>query len=244
MARGNERRVLPFLWIAIGVGLFPLAVCATGEDRLPPTPPFLNEPGIPSRIERVFSQVPKADLPKGEKAPKTWVERTITDIYPEFRKVFFHYTDRPKVGEYWIAKGVMIGQHPIYPEGILFDQGADTLGGTDLKPVFPEAKWVNESNFVTWETLNGDRLCRKHFAVVPRTMIPNDFGASTPNDNILSGPVTVWIDEETRLPVQCISQLGLTKFSYGTAPTPPPPLPLAIENAFKAVKYGPAGLMR
>ena len=209
------------------------------KDSEPPTPPFLSDAKDPITIIRTF-EIATAQSKISPKDPNQLVVTTsTTEIYGPVRRVLKTYAGKSKPGEFWSSNGLMVGDDPRSAGYVFVDGGVSTDGGSDLVAVFPEASWVNSGNFVKWDKVDG-RRCRLHQANIPPHL--NPIGQANPN--ILYGPVTVWIADDTRLPVKAKTQYDTITFTYGPPPIAPLVMPQHYVELLKSMKDGPNGQMR
>jgi len=215
------------------------ALAAPGDPGEKPTAPFLAVIKEPATITRVFSGATEHNKKKPEESSPDQILRSITEIYDPVRRVQNFYAGKPNPIVFWVADGVMLGDHPTAPGSVYYDEGGAAGRGSDLVSVFPEANWVRLDNFAKWEKVEG-QLCRVHQAVVPPTKTIH----GDDNAFIISGPATAWIEEATRRPVKVQTEADLILFSYGPGPSSPLIVPPNFAKILKAIRYGPSGRMR
>jgi hypothetical protein len=218
------------------ISLAPVSHAA--EDN-PPTPPFLAKVESPLTVIRNFQRDGEsAKSPPPENAlPR--IIRTITEIHEPIRRVRHFIAGQSEPSDFWIAEGMMLGDHPTVSGSLFIDEGTKGGTGSDLVSVFPEANWVNLGNFVQWEKLDGIP-CRVHKANIP----PTKSALGGENPNILSGDATAWIDDITRRPVKVKTAAETILFSYEPGPAKPLALPSKFAQVFQSLRYGPSGQMR
>ena len=228
----------PALPLLVILCLSPL-FAAPDDTAEKPSPPFLADIREPISITREFKGTTETSkkLPAGSQ--QTLLLKSVTEIRDSVRRVLQFFSGRQEPAEFWVAQGVMLGEHPSAPGSLYFDEGAASGSGSDLVSIFPEAKWVDLKNFVKWDKVDG-QLCRVHAATLPPTL--SVYGEV--NANILSGPVTVWIDDATRRPLKVQSSLDVTVFTYGPGPSSPLVIPPKIAQTLQSIHYGPGGQMR
>lgn len=221
------------------VALFLAPTASQAADDTLPTVPFLAKADGPLTVVRIFrrnNESAKSSPP--ENAPPRLI-RSVTEIHDPIRRVLHFMSDRTEPTEFWVAEGMMLGDHPTIAGSLFIDEGAKNGTGSDLISVFPEAKWVGRSNFVRWEKLEGV-LCRVHQANIPATKT----AIGTENPNILSGEATAWIDDTSRRPIKVKTAAETILFSYEPGPAKPFVLPPKFAQVFQSLRYGPAGQMR
>ena len=232
LSPGSVAMILLAVWLSV-------SPAKAEEPPKAPTPPFLAEITKPVSITRDFEGVTKLSKEPKTETPRTYLIRTTTEIYEPVRRVLFYYSGGSPPVENWVSQGVMLSEVVDAHGYVQYDAGAAAGTGSDLVAIFPEAKWVDRKTFVKWETVD-DQLCRVHKTVIPPTR--NAFGDI--NTKILSGPVTVWIDDVNRRPVKVTTAQDTILLTYGPGPTSPFNVPPAIASTLQQIRYGPGGQMR
>ena len=224
--------------LALSCSLSPALHAQDAKDAPEPTAPFLSEVKDPLTINRAY--VAATEQAKHPAPGQLLLLGSVTEVYGPVRRVLNTYAGKPKPMEFWVSGGVMMGMHPLSTGSLYFDEGVAGGGqGSDLTPVFPEAKWVSLKNFSHWEKIEG-RLCRVHTTNLP----PTKDGLGLVNPLVLAGETTAWIADDTRLPVKVKTESDTINFTYGPGPTSPLVLPPGYANLLQGLRHGASGQMR
>ncbi|MEI6492666.1 MAG: hypothetical protein WCO94_08975, partial [Verrucomicrobiota bacterium] len=89
---------------------------ATPDDTAEkPSPPFLADIREPIAITREFKGTTEMSkkLPAGSQ--QLLLLRSVTEIRDSVRRVLQFFSGRQEPAEFWIAQGVMLGEHPSAP---------------------------------------------------------------------------------------------------------------------------------